>query len=173
MIRRVFGCFRDDFPSILVRFSFPQRYMFLQRCPLPAHHEKIRFLQRHQKSTKSRIFKDRKIWKPSKSIPDDSKWCQTTRNVTRVIFLVIWNHLESSGVDFGGFQNFRSLKILIFDDLTIWWFDDFIAILTTIWKIYFYLTDASEWKEKSENHKNHQNSFFLCLNHRGKSLKKS
>ena len=33
-----------------------------------------------------------------------------------MIFLMVWNHLESSGVDFDGFQNFQSLIILVFGD---------------------------------------------------------
>ena len=84
---------------------------------VPAKHRKTRsrhVLERVFKDRKFRIFKDRKFWKPSKSIPGDSKWCQTTRNVTRMIFLLIWNHLESSEVDFEGFQIFRSPKIIIF-----------------------------------------------------------
>ena len=69
------------------------------------------------KSSKIRIFKYRNFWKPPKSIPDYSKWFQTTRNIILMIFLVVWHHFELSGIDFEGFQIFRSLKIMNFRSL--------------------------------------------------------
>ena len=110
----IFGFFLPLWSICKVKIYFSNCCQYAYEIVKSSNHQII-------KSSKIRIFKYRNFWKPPKSTPDYSKWFQTTRNIILMIFLVVWHHFESSGIDFEGFQIFRSLKILDFVDFWCLW----------------------------------------------------